>query len=197
MRKHFLYFYALATITVVALAIWACEESDNSLVTNRQKQSPQATAIAEIKNLIHEEDGLSLPVFAAKQDSAQTRRLTSHPDYDPYGFQVMWDSLKIFTKGTQKVYWIPLKPNENIVGYVRTRVNGRKTGRVNTAAFHLMVWRETDGMKTRVVTYIPDNHFCAKAGRHPTWDMMSEEQISPAPDSIPHSTESSSKAHVT
>lgn len=62
----------------------------------------------------------------------------------------------------QKVYWIPLKPDKDIVGYVRTRVNGRKTGRVNTAVFHLMAWEETDGMKTRIVTYIPDNHFLRK-----------------------------------
>ncbi len=160
MRKHFL--YALATIAVALLAVWACEESDSFLPATGQGQQETQPAITEIRKLIDDGDGLSLPVLIAKQDSAQTRHRASRPDYDPHGLQVMWDSMKTFTKGMQKVYWIPLKPDKDIVGYVRTRVNGRKTGRVNTAVFHLMAWEETDGMKTRIVTYIPDNHFLRK-----------------------------------
>ena len=127
------------------------------------KNGPTETsAISEIRKLIEGEDGLSLPVLAVRQDSTQTRLQTSRLSYDPYGFQVIWDSLKIFTKGKYKIYWIPLKPDKNIVGYVRTRVNGRKTGRVNTAVFHLMVWGKTENMKAQIVTYIPDNHFLRK-----------------------------------
>lgn len=159
MRTKFL--YVLAAVAVMLLTVWACEE-DYGYMPDVQERPTETSAISEIRKLIEGEDGLSLPVLAVRQDSTQTRLQTSRLSYDPYGFQVIWDSLKIFTKGKYKIYWIPLKPDKNIVGYVRTRVNGRKTGRVNTAVFHLMVWGKTENMKAQIVTYIPDNHFLRK-----------------------------------
>ena len=100
----------LAAVAVMLLTVWACEE-DYGYMPDVQERPTETSAISEIRKLIEGEDGLSLPVLAVRQDSTQTRLQTSRLSYDPYGFQVIWDSLKIFTKGKYKIYWIPLKPD--------------------------------------------------------------------------------------
>ena len=59
MRKHFL--YALATITVALLAVWACEESDGFLSADGQEQQETQPAKSKSANLLMTETDCLCP----------------------------------------------------------------------------------------------------------------------------------------
>jgi len=112
------------------------------------------TAVEYIRQRIALKPHFSLPDKRIK--NGKKVQGSGNIGYDVNDFTPQWDDYQVFGDREHRVWLIPLKTKEMVLGQVYTSIKGEKKNYATPATFKLMVLKNGNRVTYRILTYIPE-----------------------------------------